>query len=103
MTVSDPGTDIPLRPARSPVVRSRDIAGERLLMHRELKQYHILNGTAGRIWDLADGTRTVGEISSAIAAEFNADPDRVDKDVRDTVDGMMALRLLAPATDGAGS
>jgi hypothetical protein len=41
----------------------------------------VLNETGGKVWSLADGTRTVNDIAVLIASEFDAEPDVVRDDV----------------------
>jgi hypothetical protein len=66
-------------------------------MQTELKQYHVLNATAGRIWSLADGTRTIDQITEEIASEYGMNPSAIEADVVDTVNGLYALRLFETA------
>ncbi|MDJ0626797.1 MAG: PqqD family protein [Rhodobacter sp.] len=86
----DPG-DIPRRSAS---VQHRKVGDDTLLMHRILKQYHVLNGVAGRIWELCDGTETADGIAAAIAGEYKADAETVRRDVRESLSGMAALQLI---------
>jgi hypothetical protein len=40
----------------------------------------VLNEVGARIWALADGSRTVHEIISTLRAEYEADPQEIEKD-----------------------
>ncbi|MGE5508324.1 MAG: PqqD family peptide modification chaperone [Chitinophagales bacterium] len=59
---------------------------------------HQLNLFGGRIWELADGTRTTAEIAAAIAAEFGWPVDLVTGDVEEFAKDLVAKGWLR---DGA--
>jgi pyrroloquinoline quinone biosynthesis protein D len=48
----------------------QDIEGETILLLMQEEKLLGLNRVAGRIWQLADGTRTAGEIAASIADDF---------------------------------
>jgi hypothetical protein len=79
---------------RSADVTFRRVGGDYLLVNGVLKQYHILNSVAGRIWDLLTGEHTVQEIAQTIASEYGEDADRVRQDVIETLDGLQSLQLV---------
>ncbi len=81
-------------PQRSEHVQARKVGRDTLLVHLLLKQYHVLNHIAGRIWDLADGKRSGGDIAAEIAEEFNVDRTIVDDDVASTLQMLTDLRLI---------
>lgn len=81
-------------PCRSEHAQSRRVGRDTLIVHLLLKQYHILNDVAGRIWELSDGSRSADDIADTIAGEFRADGEAVRKDVADTIASLTALRLL---------
>ena len=82
------------RPLRAPEVRWRSVGNDLLLVHTQLKQYHVLNAVAGRIWELATGEESTGQIADLIASEYGHDRDQVLVDVTDTIEGFRALQLL---------
>ena len=77
-------------PRRSGDTQARRVGDDTLIIHLQLKQYHILNSIAGRIWELSDGSRSVDDIVAAIAAEFDADPSIVREDVVARVEAALA-------------
>ena len=81
-------------PVRSVHVQARKVGRDTLVVHLLLKQYHVLNHIAGRIWDLADGVRSSDDIATEIAAEFNVDRSVVDADVASTLQALTDLRLI---------
>ena len=83
-----------VRPARCVDVLSRPVGEDHLLVNLLLKQYHVLNEAAGCIWELADGTRTIDQITAAVASRYEKDASDVRPDVVDTIDGLVELQLL---------
>ncbi len=81
-------------PRHAASVHARKVGGDTLVLHTLLKQYHVLNHVAGRIWDLADGTLAADEIAAALASEFRADEATVYEDVVDTLEALAALRII---------
>lgn len=81
-------------PQRSEHVQARKVGRDTLIVHLLLKQYHVLNHIAGRIWDLADGKHSGEDIAAAIAAEFNTDRLIVEDDVANTLQTLTELRLI---------
>lgn len=82
------------RPRRCEHVQARKVGRDTLIVHLLLKQYHVLNHIAGRIWDLADGERSVDHIAAAIAGEFDADRATVGADVSSTLKTLADLKLI---------
>jgi hypothetical protein len=81
-------------PVRSAHVQARKVGPDTLVVHLLLKQYHVLNHIAGRIWDLADGEHSGDDIAADIAAEFSIDRSIVDADVASTLQALTDLRLI---------
>ena len=68
-------------PRRSPTVVSRLLDDEAVLVHPVQGKVRVLNPVGARVWELADGQRTLGAISRVIASEFAADLARVQIEV----------------------
>ena len=83
-------------PRRTEHAQARRVGRDTLIIHLLLKQYHILNNIAGRIWELADGSRSTSDIVSVIAGEFDMDDGVVREDVIATIESLSALRLIEP-------
>lgn len=73
--------DLDSIPRRSPTVVSRLLDDEAVLVHPVQGKVRVLNPVGARVWELADGQRTLTAIVEAIAAEYQADPARVEIDV----------------------
>lgn len=89
-----PEMDESTRPRRNPDAQFRNVGDETLVLHTLLKQYHVLNSVAARIWQLADGERTVAQIADAVAEEYRHDRDEVRRDVMETLEGLAELQLI---------
>lgn len=67
-------------PAHAPGVMSRLVDGEMVLVHPAQGKIRVLNRVGTRLWELADGRRSVDEMASAIAAEYGVGLDRARSD-----------------------
>src|SRR5260370_29716070 len=54
---------------------------------------HGLNRTAARVWELADGYRSISQISTEIAAQYSLPVDQVLKDVLSFGEQLLKLQL----------
>ncbi len=61
-------------------VASRTLDGEAVLVHAEQKKVTVLNGVGARIWELADGQHTIGDITRVIAAEYEVSSVKAESD-----------------------
>jgi hypothetical protein len=68
-------------PQREPDVLSREVDGEVVLVHPVQNKIRVLNPVGARLWEMADGIRALGEISQALAAEYEVDLARAQADV----------------------
>lgn len=83
------------RPRRNPDAQFRTVGDEILVLHTLLKQYHVLNSVAARIWQLADGEHTVAQIADILAEEYRHERDEVHRDVVETLEGLSELQLVS--------
>ena len=75
-------------------VVGRNVEGEAVLISPQEGQVKVLNEVGARVWELADGTRTVREIASKICAEYQVDQTGAEVDVVDFVELMMDHGLI---------
>lgn len=83
---------------RSRAVASRVVAGETLLVPirarvGDLASIYSFNGTGSSIWQLLETPRTVDELVAAVASEYDAEQERVEKDVREFLSEMLSVGL----------
>jgi pyrroloquinoline quinone biosynthesis protein D len=64
----------------NPGIIGRIVDGEAVLVLPEQGKVKVLNEVGGRIWELVDGARTVGEIIYLICQEFEIDEARARED-----------------------
>jgi hypothetical protein len=54
--------------------------GEAVLVHAEQKKVTVLNAVGARLWELADGRRTIAEMARVIAEEFEVSQVKAEAD-----------------------
>jgi hypothetical protein len=88
-------------PKPHPLAVSKVMAGYLVLSHPESEEFIVLNGLGTRVFALADGIKTVGEIIRLIAAEFNLSLGEARQEVADAMQEMMIHNLLIvePSTE----
>jgi hypothetical protein len=79
----------------------RDLEGEAVLLDLASGRYFGLNPVGTRIWVLLDAGSTVDAVVAAIAAEFEADPDEVARDVDELLTELIAKGLVVAGTGPA--
>jgi hypothetical protein len=67
-------------PRRTSSVASRALDGEAVLVHAEQKKITVLNGVGARLWELADGQRTIREMARVIADEYEVSLVKAESD-----------------------
>jgi hypothetical protein len=92
--------------ARSQAVIARPVAGETMIVPAQAKvgdlaSIYSLNGTAALIWELLESPRTVADLATALAAEYEVDPAQAESDVTEFVGEMKAVGLVEVAASVA--
>jgi hypothetical protein len=80
---------------------SRPVDGETVIVSPVQGRTRVLNRVGSRIWALADGTRTIGEIVQTICDEYDVPPAEAEADAlafveRLVEDGVLVVRTKAP-------
>jgi hypothetical protein len=70
-------------PKPHPQTAGRVIDGEAVLILADDSQINVLNRVGSRVFELADGSRSVAEIVKTITAEFEVDFAQAQRDVID--------------------
>jgi len=60
---------------------SSDLGDEVAILNLKNETYYGLNSVAARVWQLIRTPRTVREVWEAVAAEYDVEPDRCERDV----------------------
>ena len=88
-----------------PVRRAGDLSAEAVgdsyaLYDATTGKVHLLNETAAIAWDLADGTRSPGQIGREVARAFSGDPAAVARDVEELLRRMREEGLIEDRENG---
>jgi len=62
-----------------------------------LNSIYILNETAGRMWELLDGQRSLREICDAIIDEFDVTREQVERDLTDFIAKLEEVKVVKAA------
>jgi hypothetical protein len=81
-------------PRQSEQVAARTIEGAAYLVDPRTSTFFELNPVATRIWELCDGTHSVGDIAAELTKEFEVDTDTAMRDVRSTMDEFTRIGLV---------
>jgi hypothetical protein len=81
-------------PRQAPNVVSRQIDDEAVLVHPLQGKVRVLNAVGARVWELADGQRTVAEIAQTITAEYDVELPRAQADVLAFCDDLAQADVL---------
>src|SRR5688572_28086296 len=66
--------------SRSADHAAADLAGEVMILNLQTGAYYGLRELGARIWELLHAPRSVGDVCSTVAAEYDVDPDRCARD-----------------------
>jgi hypothetical protein len=80
-------------------VVSRVVAGETLIVPvrskvGDLASIYSFNGTGTLIWKLLESPKTVSEIATVVAREYEVEPAQAERDVTSFVEEMKAVGLV---------
>ena len=93
-----PDPDAPLRgdsrPVRSTAVAWQTIDGETVLLRHQEKDLLGLNAVGRRLWEMADGTRSIDQMVDSVTAEFRVVADVARADILRFVRELMSLGAL---------
>jgi hypothetical protein len=90
-------------PERSEDIIWRRIEDSVVLVEKDGLSMHVLNKTAGRIWELCDGQHGAEEITAELEGHFDSEGIDVAADVRDTISKMAGMGLLKTCEDPRSS
>ena len=83
------------KPIHHPRTAARVFSGEAVIISPAEHMIRMLNPVGSRIWELADGTRTVDAIAAILAAEYEVDPAHARQSTQDFVADLVAKSLLS--------
>ena len=71
------------------------IEGEILAVDPRSSFVYVLNGVGSRVWELADGGRTIDEITRIIDAEFQGEKAALKEDIDEFVRELFRQKLIS--------
>ncbi len=86
-------------PKLHPQTAGRVIDGEAVLMLADASEIHVLNSVGSLIYEYADGSHTLGQISHKIAEQFNVSRQQALADAKQFVDEMAARNIFVLEND----
>ena len=89
--MSQPDNRIPMH---HPQTAARVFSGEAVIITPAENTVRMLNTVGSRVWELADGRRTVDEIAGVLTQEFDVDMDQARDSASGFVDELAAKGLL---------
>ncbi len=84
-------TDVPRHASG---VVSQPIGDEAVLVHPAQGKVRVLNRAGARLWELADGQRSVGDMAQAMADEYGLDLGQAQADALAFCADLMARGVL---------
>jgi coenzyme PQQ biosynthesis protein PqqD len=89
-----PMTVAPDRPRHVPHVIGQLVEESFVLLNVRSGEYFTLDEVGTRIWELCDGTRSVGDIADLLASEYDAPAETIYEDVRELVADLRREAML---------
>jgi pyrroloquinoline quinone biosynthesis protein D len=86
--------NVDTRPRRKDEIIAQQASNIVLLLNMDDGSYYSLNEVGGRVWDLCDGTRTVEQVVSALALEYDVPAQTLELDILELLDGLRSKNLI---------
>lgn len=79
---------------RSQDVIHKEMDGDTVMMSVELGEYHGINPTGSRIWDMLKSPMMVSQICKTLEEEYAVEPERCRKEVLVFLNSLFEKRLI---------
>jgi hypothetical protein len=89
------------RPVRRSDVLAQAAGETVILLTPDSGEYFTLNEVGGRIWELADGSRSVAEIAGVLVEEYEAPLADIEADALELLGELAGERLVSDGRDAA--
>ena len=76
-------------------VASRVIEGEAIVLTPQNGMLHTFNSVGTRIWEFANGKRTVASIIQKLSEEFDAEEKKIREDAIDFIEDLVHKKMFA--------
>lgn len=74
---------------------ARIVDGTAIIVLADSGQVNVLNSVGTRIWELADGKRTLQEIADVLQAEYKVSPQQALQDLTEFMQEMLTNNVIA--------
>lgn len=81
-------------PVKSPSTSSQIIDGEAVVIVPSEQMVNVLNSVGCRIWDLADGRRSIGKIAEILTQEFDVSCETALNDAIEFTRGLVEQKMM---------
>ena len=85
----------------SPDVVFRDLEGEAVILDLARGRYFGLNPIGTRVWTLLDAGTPIDQIVATLAGEYDAEHERIERDVMALIDELSSRGLIIASEDPA--
>jgi pyrroloquinoline quinone biosynthesis protein D len=82
------------KPSHHSRTASRVFSGEAVVITPAENKVRMLNPVGSRIWELADGSRSVAEIVAVLTDEYEVDPARAQRTTVELLDTLAEKELI---------
>lgn len=82
------------KPSHHPRTASRVFSGEAVVITPAENKVRMLNPVGSRIWQLADGSRSVAEIVGLLTDEYEVEPARAERTTLELLETLAAKELI---------
>ncbi len=72
----------------------QQVEGDSVLLDIDSGEYFSLNEVGGRLWELCDGSRSVGDIAEVICSEYDVTPDAAVDDACELLESLAGAGLV---------
>jgi hypothetical protein len=79
---------------RKEQVIAQESSGALVLFNMDDGQYYSLNEIGNRIWELCDGSRSVGQVVSILCEEYDSPAEIVNRDALELLEELVLADLL---------
>jgi Coenzyme PQQ synthesis protein D (PqqD) len=79
---------------RKEQVIAQENSGTLVLFNMDDGQYYSLNEIGSRIWELCDGSRSVGQVVSILCEEYDSPAEIVNRDALELLEELAVADLL---------
>jgi hypothetical protein len=83
------------RPTRRSDILAQAAGDTVILLTPDSGEYFTLNEVGGRIWELADGSRTVADIAALLVVEYEAPLEEIQADALEVLGELAEEGLIA--------